>query len=98
MRRALATGAVLIIVAAVPLAWAPGASGADVAGYNLSALAAGVRYQLNSPGFLPLGDPAEGTIMELDVPLARTGISQGPVINALASPAYPGDTVAHLGT
>jgi hypothetical protein len=98
VKRALATAASLLIALAASLAWAPGASGAGVAGYGMSALATGVRYQLNSPGFLPVGDPAEGTILELDIPIARTGLSQGPLINALASPAYPGDTVAHLGT
>ena len=70
----------------------------QIAGSTLTALAVGVRYQLSSPGFLPVGDPAEGIIMELDAPFARTNISQGPLINAIASPAYPGDTVAHLGT
>ncbi len=98
MKRAFATTVLLLLALAGSLAWPPGASGAGVAGYGLSALAAGVRYQLNSPGFLPVGDPAEGTILELDIPIARTGISQGPLINAVASPAYPGDTVAHLGT
>jgi hypothetical protein len=76
----------------------PRASASEVAGYGMSALAVGVRYKLDSPGFLPTGDPAEGNIMDFDVPIARTGVSQGPVINALGSPFYPGDTAAHLGT
>lgn len=98
MKRLFALVAVVFAVIAVPVTRAGADSVSGVAGYGMSALAAGVSYQLNSPGFLPVGDPAEGTIMELDVPLARTTISQGPLINALASPAYPGDTVAHLGT
>ncbi|HET6810565.1 MAG TPA: hypothetical protein VFH50_06110 [Acidimicrobiales bacterium] len=75
---------------------APG--GSQVAGYNLSAQATGARYDLASPGLLPVGDPHEGTIMEFDVPLARGSVSEGPVVNSLGSPAYPGDTAAHLGT
>jgi hypothetical protein len=87
-------GATIIL----PVTSAPVARADTVAGYNLTALSAGVRYQLNSPGLLPVGDPAEGNVMELDVPIARTSIGQGPVINAMASPAYPGDTAAHVGT
>lgn len=99
MKRLLLAVVAVAAVIAVPVAAPAGAqTSGGVAGYGLSALAAGVSYQLNSPGFLPVGDPAEGTIMEFDVPLARTNISQGPLINAVASPAYPGDTVAHLGT
>ena len=70
----------------------------DVAGYGLKALAAGVRYQLNSPGLLPVGDAAEGTIFEVDMPFARSIVTQGPVTGVVSSPAYPGDTAAHLGT
>ena len=76
----------------------PAADSTDVAGYGLQALAAGVRYQLNSPGLLPVGDAAVGTIFEVDVPFARSTVTQGPVIGVVSSPAYPGDTVAHLGT
>jgi hypothetical protein len=32
------------------------------------------------------------------MPFARIGIGQGPVISALGSPLYGGDTLAHLGT
>ena len=75
------------------------AAGADqVAGYNLGAQAEGARYALASPGLLPVGDAEKGTIMEFDVPFARDTVSEGPVIDALGSPAYPGDTAAHLGT
>ncbi|HZN14662.1 MAG TPA: hypothetical protein VFB78_10370 [Acidimicrobiales bacterium] len=98
MRRALATAAALLVVLATAVIGAPGAAADGIAGYSLTALAAGVRYQLNSPGLLPVGDTAEGNIIELDVPIARSLVSQGPLINALASPAYPGDTAAHLGT
>ena len=76
----------------------PASANVQVAGYNLSAQAQGVRYALASPGLLPTGDPHEGTIMEFDVPFARDTVSEGPVIDSLGSPAYPGDTAAHLGS
>ena len=76
----------------------PAAQGTQVAGYGLRALAAGVRYQLNSPGLLPVGDAAEGTIFEVDLPFARSIVTQGPVTGVVSSPVYPGDTAAHLGT
>ena len=100
MRRIASAAALLLLVLGGSVASAPAANSQEqeIAGYGLSALSVGVRYQYNSPGFLPTGDPAEGNVMELDVPIARTNISQGPVINAIASPLYPGDTAAHLGT
>jgi hypothetical protein len=76
----------------------PAAEGTEVAGYGLQALAAGVRYQLNSPGLLPVGDAAEGTIFEVDMPFARSNVTQGPVMGVVSSPVYPGDTASHLGT
>lgn len=77
---------------------AAAASGPGVAGYTLSALATGFRYQVNSPGLLPVGDATEGNVTESDVPFARMTVSQGPLVDALSAPAYPGDTAAHLGT
>jgi hypothetical protein len=76
----------------------PSGAATQIAGYGMSALSAGVRYQLNSPGLLPVGDPNEGNVMEVDMPFARIGVTQGPVISALGSPLYGGDTLAHLGT
>jgi hypothetical protein len=61
-------------------------------------LAAAGRWQFNSPGLLPLGDPAVGTIVEFDLPFARTSVDPGPVVDAMGSPLYPGDTAAHLGS
>ena len=101
---ALGTAAVLGVVAAAPVIAADsppagGSTGAtQIAGYTLQTLSAAVRYQLNSPGLLPVGDPNEGNIMEADMPFARINTSQGPVVSALGSPAYGGDTLAHLGT
>jgi hypothetical protein len=73
-------------------------SGATLAGYQAQALAAGGRWQFNSPGLLPLGDPAVGTIVEFDLPFARMSVDPGPVVDAMGSPVYPGDTAAHLGS
>jgi hypothetical protein len=70
----------------------------SLAGYQAKAEAAAARFQFNSPGLLPLGDPAVGTVVETDLPYARTTVDPGPVVDALGSPVYPGDTVAHLGT
>jgi hypothetical protein len=86
-------------VSGLPLAPAAAEPAAvTLAGYQAQALAAGARFQFNSPGFLPLGDPAVGTVFESELPFARTTVDPGPVIDALGSPLYPGDTVAHLGS
>ena len=69
-----------------------------VAGYTLSALAAPVHSEVDSPGLLPTGDPVVGEVIGLDAPLARIAVSGGPLVDALSSPVYPGDTAAHLGT
>jgi hypothetical protein len=76
----------------------PSSNGQVIAGYTVSSLAAGFRYQLNSPGLLPVGDAQVGTITESDVPFARINVAEGPVIDALGSPVYPGDTEARLGS
>ena len=106
MRRrwAVAMLATAVTVALAGPVWAvvapvrPAAQGTQVAGYGLRALAAGVRYQLASPGLLPVGDAAEGTIFEVDLPFARSIVTGGPVIGVVSAPVYPGDTAAHLGT
>lgn len=101
---AFGSAVVLAVVAAAPVIAADnspagGSTGAtQIAGYTLKTLSAAVRYQLNSPGLLPAGDPAEGNILEADLPFSRINISQGPVIDATGSPLYAGDTAAHLGT
>jgi hypothetical protein len=73
-------------------------NGQVVAGYTASSVAAGFRYQLNSPGLLPVGDARVGTVAEFDVPFSRVNVDQGPVIDSLGSPVYPGDTAARLGS
>ncbi len=74
------------------------AGGAALAGYGTSAVASGSTYQLNSPGLLPFGDANVGTVFESDEAFARTLLSPGPDVDSLASPLYPGDAAAHLGT
>src|SRR5436305_109189 len=89
---AAGVASVLAVVAAAPVIAADnppagGSTGAThIAGYTIKTLSAAVRYQLNSPGLLPVGDPNEGNVMEADLPFARINISQGPVIDALGSP------------
>jgi len=73
-------------------------NGQVVAGYTASSVAAGFRYELNSPGLLPVGDARVGTVAEFDVPFSRVNVDQGPVIDSLGSPVYPGDTAARLGS
>jgi hypothetical protein len=81
-----------------PASTASSANGKVIAGYTQTSLAAGLRYQVNSPGLLPIGDAQVGTIDETDVPFARTTVDSGPVIDALGAPAYPGDTLARFGS
>ena len=80
------------------LAATANASGQDIAGYALGGSAAGYRYELGSPGLLPVGDAQKGNITELDVPYARETVSSGPLVASLGSAAYPGDTAAGVGS
>ena len=75
MKRIVTAVASLLAIGA-SVAFAPAAHSDEIAGYGISALAVGVKYQLNSPGFLPVGDPAQGEVADFDVPIARTGVSQ----------------------
>lgn len=77
---------------------AANASGQEIAGYTLAGSAAGYRYEVDSPGLLPVGDPQRGNITELDVPYARENVSSGPLVASLGSAAYPGDTAAGIGS
>jgi len=83
---------------AAQLAATANSSGQDIAGYTLAGSAAGYRYELDSPGLLPVGDPQKGNITELDVPYARENVSSGPLVASLGSAAYPGDTAAGIGS
>lgn len=104
-RVALAALVVAIVGAFAAPVWAAtrstaraAATGEPVAGYGLTARSTAIRYALASPGLLPVGDASKGDIFEVDVPIARTNVTGGPVIGVIASPLYPGDTASHLGT
>jgi hypothetical protein len=72
-------------------------AGADssIAGYNASALGIGAQFAFNVPGVVPL--PGENLIEE-DAPFARTNVGQGPVVDSIGAPYYPGDIAASLGS
>jgi hypothetical protein len=73
-------------------------TGGTIAGFVVSGSAAAYRYEVDSPGLLPVGDPQKGNITELDVPYARENVSSGPLVASLGSAAYPGDTAAGIGS
>jgi hypothetical protein len=73
-------------------------AGETIAGFTVSGSAAAYRYEIDSPGTLPVGDAQKGNITELDVPYARENVSSGPLVASLASAAYPGDTAAGIGS
>jgi hypothetical protein len=101
IRRRLA-GASLLAVAAVgaavtalaPAARADG-SGTSLAGYTVSIQSVGAQIAFNIPGVVPLPNQ---NLVEEDVPFARTSVSNGPVVNALGAPYYPGDILANIGS
>jgi hypothetical protein len=66
-----------------------------LSGYNASALAIGAQFGFNVPNVVPL--PNENLVEE-DVPFARTDVGDGPVVDALGAPYYPGDIAADLGS
>jgi hypothetical protein len=93
---------VVVLVAAVALvALGPlvfvSSVGADssIAGYNAGGLAIGAQFAFNVPGVVPL--PGENLI-EDDVPFARTNVGQGPLVDSIGAPYYPGDIAANLGS
>jgi hypothetical protein len=100
LRRTAARVAVLAaavaLVALGPLIFVSNV-GADssIAGYNAGGLAIGAQFAFNVPGVVPL--PGENLI-EDDVPFARTNIGQGPVVDSIGAPYYPGDIAANLGS
>ena len=73
-------------------------AGETIAGFTVNGSAAAYRYEIDSPGTLPVGDAQKGNITELDVPYARENVSSGPVVASLGSAAYPGDTAAGIGS
>jgi hypothetical protein len=88
--------AAVALVASGPLVFVSRV-GADssIAGYNANALGIGAQFAFNVPGVVPL--PGENLI-EDDVPFARTNVGQGPVVDSIGAPYYPGDIAANLGS
>jgi len=99
-RRHFLTAAVTVAasfgIAVGPLGLAmAGADGGSIAGYNASTLAIAAQFGFNIPNVVPL--PHENLI-EDDIAFARTNMAEGPVIDALGAPYYPGDIAAQLGS
>jgi hypothetical protein len=98
MRRLSAT--VLIAgggaVAFGPAALADTGAGTNaLAGYTANIQALGAQMAFNIPGLVPLPDQ---NLLEEDLTFARTTVSNGPVVNALGAPYYPGDILANFGS
>jgi hypothetical protein len=74
-----------------------GGSGAasSIAGYTANIQSLGAQFAFNIPGLIPLPD---ANLIEEDLPFARTTVSNGPVVNALGAPYYPGDILANFGS
>ncbi|HUC37603.1 MAG TPA: hypothetical protein VMR97_10830 [Acidimicrobiales bacterium] len=93
----LSTGA----TAAAAIAFAPAAHADDssnatqISGYTATVQALGVQYAFDIPGMFPLPNQ---NLLEEDVPFARTLVQQGPVVNAIGTPYYPGDILGHFGS
>ncbi len=95
-RRVVRLAGAVGVVALPMVAWG-GMAGATttLVGYNAGTLAIGAQFAFNIPGVVPL--PNENLIEE-DVPFARTNVGDGPVVDSVAAPYYPGDIAADLGS
>lgn len=106
MRRIACAAVGLIIgmpLAAYQLAPAPataaeGAPGSALGGYNTNAVATAVRLELLAPGIVPLGDSARGNFIQLSIPYAASNTTTGPGSTGTASPVWPGEVVATVGS
>jgi len=78
-----------------PPAHADDSMSTSITGYSASVQALGVQIAFNIPGIVPL--PNENLIEE-DLPFVRTNVGNGPVVNALGAPYYPGDILADIGS
>lgn len=81
-----------------PSAQADGSPGANLAGINAAATATGLLFSPLTPGLVGAGNVTKGNLIETAIPYATSSTSTGPVNSGVASPAYPGDTAAQLGT
>lgn len=80
-----------------PSAHAADSPGANLAGIDASASATAVQVSPLTPGLVGAGNVSQGNLVEADIPYASTSSSTGPSAQAVASPAYPGDTAAGAG-
>ena len=106
-RRALGQMSRRVLVASVvaggaTLAVAPaaradngGSAASSLAGYTAQIQSLGVQIAFNIPGLVPLPN---ANLLEEDLTFARTSVSNGPVVNALGAPYYPGDILANFGS
>jgi hypothetical protein len=69
-------------------------SGSQVVGYNISAEGIGAQFAFDIPGLVPLPNQ---NLVEGDVPIARTNVQSGPVVDSIGAPYYPGDLLGNLG-
>jgi hypothetical protein len=90
-----ATGVTTLLLAFGPAGISAVGADTSLQGYNATTLAVGAQFAFNVPGVVPL--PNENLIEE-DAPFARTNVGQGPVVDSLAAPYYPGDIAANLGS
>ncbi len=96
MRLAWATGAAtLMMIGPVGLVGSMAGAQTTLSGYNASAVAIGAQFGFNVPNVVPL--PNENLVEE-DVPFARTDVGDGPVVDSLGAPYYPGDIAADVGS
>lgn len=80
---------------AAPAAQADSSSApSNIAAYAANVQALAFQYAFSIPGLFPI----PGNLMEDDVPFARTSVSNGPVVNALGAPYYPGDILGNFGS
>jgi len=95
-RWVFATGVLVagVVVALAPAARADSGTG-SISGYTANVQALGVQAAFNIPGLVPLPD---ANLLEEDLAFARTTVSNGPVVNALGAPYYPGDILGNFGS
>ncbi len=90
----VAAGAALLVTLG-PLGMAAAGAGTTLLGYNATTLGVGAQFGFNVPNVVPL--PNENLIEE-DIAFARTNLAQGPLVDAIGAPYYPGDVASNLGT
>jgi hypothetical protein len=102
LRAGAAAGLTCLSLGASAIAGAGAASGdtsttaaPSIAGYVGTAQALGIQFAFNVPDLIPLPNQ---NLLEDDIPFSRTLVENGPVVDALGAPYYPGDVAADVGT